>query len=131
MAAILYKRTYGKILQALSNGTVPHEGLGYIAVGREKELGALLSELDLLRVGGSTFRIVVGDYGSGKSFLLQTIRENAVKRNFVVAEVDLSPDRNLTGTSTQRKGLATYRELIANISNKTNQDGHALRKIPR
>lgn len=129
MESKLSKRKYGKILQALSNGTVPHEGLGYIAVGRERELGSLLNDLELLKSGGSTFRIVVGDYGSGKSFLLQTIRENAVKRNFVVAEADLSPDKNLVGTATQKKGLATYRELIANISNKTNQDGHALRKI--
>lgn len=117
------------IMNSLGGGTVPKEGLGYITVGREQEIDSLLRDTEIIEDGGATFRFVVGDYGSGKTFLLQTIKEYCVKNNFVVAEVDLSPDRSLIGNSTRKKGLATYRELMANVSNKTNQSGRALSKV--
>ena len=103
------KRTYRNILNSLGGGTVPREGLGYITVGREKEIDSLLRDTAIIQDGGATFRFVVGDYGSGKTFLLQTIKEYCVKNDFVVAEVDLSPDRSLIGNSVKKKGLATYR----------------------
>ena len=123
------KKTYRNILNSLGGGTVPREGLGYIAVGREKEIDSLLKDLEIIEDGGSTFRFVVGDYGSGKTFLLQTIKEYCVKSNYIVAEADLSPDRALIGNSVKKKGLATYREIMSNISNKANQSGRALSKV--
>ena len=116
-------------MNALGGGTVPKEGLGYITVGREQELNSLLRDTEVIQDGGATFRFVVGDYGSGKTFLLQTIKEYCVKNDFIVAEVDLSPDRSLIGSSVNKKGLATYRELMANVSNKANQSGRALSKV--
>lgn len=125
------KKTYRNIMNSLGGGTVPREGLGYIAVGREQEIDSLLRDTEIIQDGGATFRFVVGDYGSGKTFLLQTIKEYCVKNDFIVAEADLSPDRALIGNSTKKKGLATYRELMSNVSNKTNQSGRALRIIGR
>lgn len=123
------RKIYRNILNSLGGGTVPREGLGYIAVGREKELSSLLRDTEIIEDGGATFRFIVGDYGSGKTFLLQTIKEYAVKNDFIVAEVDLSPNRSLIGNSTKKKGLATYRELISNVSNKTHQSGKALTTV--
>lgn len=123
------KKTYRNIMNSLGGGTVPREGLGYIAVGREQEIDSLLRDTEIIQDGGATFRFVVGDYGSGKTFLLQTIKEYCVKNDFIVAEADLSPDRALIGNSTKKKGLATYRELMSNVSNKTNQSGRALTKV--
>ena len=123
------KKTYRNIMNSLGGGTVPKEGLGYITVGRAQEIDSLLRDTEVIQDGGATFRFVVGDYGSGKTFLLQTIKEYCVKNDFIVAEVDLSPDRSLIGNSTKKKGLATYRELMANVSNKTNQTGRALSKV--
>lgn len=123
------KKTYRNIMNSLGGGTVPREGLGYIAVGREQEINSLLRDTEIIQDGGATFRFVVGDYGSGKTFLLQTIKEYCVKNDFIVAEADLSPDRALIGNTTKKKGLATYRELMSNISNKTNQSGRALSKV--
>lgn len=45
-------------------------------------------------------------------------------RGFVVIDADLSPERRLMGTKGQ--GLATYKELIQNMSTKTKPDGQAL-----
>ena len=69
----------------------------------------------------------MGRYGSGKSFLLQLARNNALERDFLVADADLSPERRLTGTKGQ--GLATYRELMQHLSTKTRPDGNALEVI--
>lgn len=123
------RKTYRNIMNSLGGGTVPKEGLGYITVGRAQEIDSLLRDTEVIQDGGATFRFVVGDYGSGKTFLLQTIKEYCVKNDFIVAEVDLSPDRSLIGNSTKKKGIATYRELMANVSNKANQSGRALAKV--
>lgn len=103
---------------------MPRVGLPYIAVGRKLEVDALLRDVAIVGEGGASFRFIVGKYGSGKSFLLQTIRNYAMDRNFVVVDADLSPDRRLHGTSGQ--GLATYRELVKNLSVKSKPEGGAL-----
>lgn len=121
------KRIAAVIINSLKGGVVPRIGLPYITVGREAEIQALLHDLALVRDGGASFRFVVGRYGSGKSFLLQTIRNHAMGENFVVADADLSPERRLQGTKGQ--GLATYRELIRNLSTKTRPEGGALTLI--
>ena len=118
------KRIAAVILNSLKGGVVPRIGLPYITVGRENEIRALLTDLDLIEHGGASFRFLVGRYGAGKSFLLQTIRTHAMGENFVVADADLSPERRLQGG--QGQGLATYRELIRNLSTKTRPEGGAL-----
>lgn len=121
------KRIAAVIINSLKGGVVPRVGLPYITVGREAEIRALLHDLDLVADGGASFRFLVGRYGSGKSFLLQTIRNHAMGRNFVVCDADLSPERRLQGSKGQ--GLATYRELIRNLSTKTRPEGGALTLI--
>lgn len=124
MAEVVPKRIATMLMNALKGGVVPRTGLGYIAVGRENEINALLNDVAIIEDGGATFRFVVGKYGSGKSFLLQTIRSHVMEKGFVVVDADLSPDRRLVGNKGQ--GIATYRELIQNMSTKTRPDGGAL-----
>lgn len=118
------RRIAAVIINSLKGGVVPRIGLPYITVGREVEIKALLHDLDLIADGGASFRFLVGRYGAGKSFLIQTIRTHAMGENFVVADADLSPERRLQGG--QGQGLATYRELIRNLSTKTRPEGGAL-----
>ena len=121
------KRIAAVIINSLKGGVVPRIGLPYITVGREREIQALLHDLDLVADGGASFRFLVGRYGAGKSFLLQTIRTHAMGNDFVVADADLSPERRLQGG--QGQGLATYRELIRNLSTKTRPEGGALQLV--
>ena len=113
MANKVPARIAGILINALKSGVVPRVGLEYITVGRKQEIAAILRDIDMIEQGGASFRFIVGKYGSGKSFLLQTIRNHATARGFAVVDADLSPERRFAGTKGQ--GLATYRELIRNL----------------
>ena len=117
-------RIANTLLNSLKGGVVPRTGLGYITVGRKDEIDALLNDIEMISEGGASFRFVVGKYGAGKSFLLQTIRNYAMERGFVVVDADLSPERRLVGN--KGDGLATYKELMKNLSTQTSPDGGAL-----
>ena len=118
------RRIAQTLIKSLKGGVVPRVGLPYITVGRKAEIDALLHDVEIIADGGASFRFIVGKYGSGKSFLLQTIRNYVMAKNFVVVDADLSPERRLQGTRGQ--GLATYKELIRNMSTKTKPEGGAL-----
>ena len=121
------RRIAQTVLGSLKGGVVPRIGLPYITVGRKNEIEALLHDVEIIAEGGASFRFIVGRYGSGKSFLLKTIRNYVMDRGFIVADADLSPERRLQGTRGQ--GLATYRELIGNLATKTRPEGGALSLI--
>lgn len=121
------RRIEQTLLNALKGGVVPRVGLPYITVGRKNEIEALLHDVEIISEGGASFRFLCGRYGSGKSFLLQTIRNFVMDRNFVVMDADLSPERRLSGTKGQ--GLATYRELVRNMAVKTRPEGGALMPV--
>ena len=121
------RRIAQTVLGSLKGGVVPRIGLPYITVVRKNEIEALLHDVEIIAEGGASFRFIVGRYGSGKSFLLQTIRNYVMDRGFIVADADLSPERRLQGTRGQ--GLATYRELIGNLATKTRPEGGALSLI--
>lgn len=121
------RRIAQTLINSLKGGVVPRVGLQYVTVGRAQEIDALLRDVEIIADGGASFRFIMGKYGSGKSFLLQTIRNYVMAKNFVVLDADLSPERRLQGTRGQ--GLATYKELVRNMSTKTKPEGGALSLI--
>jgi hypothetical protein len=127
MAPSISRRESGALINSLTAGVVPRIGLRHIAVGRQNEVNAFLNDMNTIEDGGASFRLISGQYGSGKSFLLQMIRNNAMEKNFVVADADLSPERRLTGSKGQ--GLSTYRELLQHLSTPTRPDGGSLEAI--
>jgi len=121
------KRILGTLLNSVGSGVVPRFGLEYIAIGRKDEINAFTTDLNFISEGGSAFRFIIGRYGSGKSFLLQLIRNHCLERGFVTADADLSPERRLSGTNKQ--GLAVYKELVSNLAVRSSPDGNALVQI--
>lgn len=121
------KRITTALVNSLTAGVVPRIGLEHIAVGRRPEIEAILRDMENIAEGGAAFKLITGKFGSGKSFLLQMIRNYAMDRDFVVADADLSPERRLVGTKGQ--GLATYKELMSHLSTRTRPDGGALEMI--
>lgn len=118
------RRILNTLLTSLGAGVVPRTGAPYIAIGRAAEVRALTDSLDMAAEGGASVRFLIGRYGSGKSFLTQLIRGYALERDFLTVDADLSPERRLSGAG--HSGLATYRELMRNLSSKASPDGGAL-----
>jgi hypothetical protein len=127
MSSRIRARDRDAILQALRAGVVPRVGLEHIQVARANELGELLREIDRIADGGSGFRLVIGEYGSGKTFFLNLVRAMALNRQLVTAHADLSADRRFHSTSGQARAL--YSELMSALATKTIQDGGALQGI--
>ena len=83
-----------QIIEVLGqSGTPLSKGVSYYNVGNE----SLLNTIDrhylgsYLNDGGAVFKLVVGDYGSGKSHFLYCLRDRCWERNLAVSKVDLSP----------------------------------------
>ena len=125
--ASIRPRERSAIIQSLRAGVTPRVGLEYIQVGRVNEVKALTEDLDNISQGGSAFRIIVGDFGAGKSFFLQLIRYIALEKGLVVLNADLSPDRRLFASGGQARNL--YKELTRNLSTRAHPEGNAMISI--
>ena len=115
------------VIQSLRAGVVPRVGQHLIQVGRAGELDSLLKDVDRLADGGSAFRVVVGEYGAGKTFFLNLVRGIAMERKLVTMHADLNPDRRLHASGGQARSL--YSELAKNMATRTKPDGGALQGI--
>ena len=123
MAAIR-PRERSAIIQSLRAGVTPRIGLEHIQVGRVNEVKALIEDLDRICEGGSAFRLIIGDFGAGKSFFLQLIRYIAIEKGMVAVNADLSPDRRLQASNGQARNL--YQELTRNIATRAHPEGNAM-----
>lgn len=117
-------RERSAIIQSLRAGVTPRIGLEYIQVGRVNEVKALIEDLDNIAQGGSAFRIIIGDFGAGKSFFLQLIRYIALEKGMVVINADMSPDRRLFASNGQARNL--YKELARNLATRAHPEGNAM-----
>lgn len=115
------------LLQALRSGVVPRVGQHLIQVGRSREIEAMVKDLESIADGGTSFRLVIGEYGSGKTFFLNLVRAIALEKKLVTVHADLTPERRLHSTGGQARSL--YAELLKNISTRTKPDGGALAGI--
>lgn len=115
------------IIQSLKSGVTPKIGIQHIQVGRIKEITALNQDIQRISEGGSAFRLVIGEYGSGKTFFLSVIRSIALEKKLVTMHADLSPDRRLHASSGQARNL--YSELMRNLATRNKPDGNALTSI--
>ncbi len=115
------------VIQALNAGVVPRVGIQHIAVGRSKETDALLKDIEKIADDGSAIRFIIGEYGAGKTFFLNLIKQISLEKKLVVISADLAPDRRLHATGGQARNL--YSELMRNLSTRTKPDGGALQSI--
>lgn len=115
------------IIRALSAGVVPAQGLQYIQVGRAPEIKAMIKGVESVADGGAVFKLIVGDYGAGKTFFLHVVRQLAFEHKLVTVHADFSPERRLVASAGQARNL--YSELISNMSTRSRPDGNALPAI--
>ena len=127
MIKVIKPKERETIIQALRSGVVPRIGLQHIQVGRSEEIKSLVKDIDIVSEGGSSFRLVIGEYGSGKTFLLSLVRSIALEKGMVTMNADLSPTNRLHGTQGVVRRLLA--DLITSLSTRTKQDGNALTNI--
>ncbi len=127
MNAPIRLRDRDAVIQSLRAGVVPRSGQHLIQVGRAREIETLVADIARIADGGSAFRVVIGEYGAGKTFFLNLVRAVALEKKLVVATADLNPDRRLHASGGQARSL--YAELMRNLSTRTKPDGGALAGI--
>jgi hypothetical protein len=124
---VIRTRDRDALLQALRAGVVPRVGQHLIQVGRSKELAALIADIGRITEGSAIFRLIIGEYGSGKTFFLNLVRAIALEKKLAVASADLNPDRRLHASGGQARSL--YAELMRNLATRSKPDGGALSAI--
>jgi hypothetical protein len=125
--AEMKRRERDAVLQSLQAGLVPRTGLHLIQVGRKDEVTATLADLDSIEQGGAAFRIVLGRFGSGKSFFLNLVRTVALQKRMVVVQADMTMERRIHASGGQSRAL--FSELMKNLAIKSKPDGGALRNL--
>lgn len=120
-------RERDSIIQSLRAGVTPRLGIQHIQVGRAQEIQALYRDIERMIDGGSAFRLIIGAYGSGKTFFLAVIRSLALEKRMVTVHADLSPERRIYSSSGHARHL--YSELMRNLSTRTKPDGNALSSV--
>lgn len=124
MAAKIRSKEAKAIVNSLSGGVVPRIGVQHITVGREPEIEAYTSALEDVKNGHSMCKFWIGDFGSGKSFMLHLLNTVATREKFVVSNADFTPDNRLY--SNDGKALALYSAIMDNIAIQTKPEGGAL-----
>ena len=100
-----------EVIDALRRGTVPQDGLDLLAVGLDRFEAATDAELAAVSAGGSVFKAVRGEYGSGKTFFSRWLVERARQRGFASSEMQISE------TETPLHRLETvYRRVVENLT---------------
>ena len=112
------------IINSLLSGVVPRIGVQHITVGRSDEVDAFIKALDDVKNGHSMVKFWIGDFGSGKSFMLHLLNTVALKQKFVVSTADFTPDNRLY--SNDGKALVLYTAIMDNIAIQTKPEGGAL-----
>ncbi len=120
-------RERDSIIQSLKAGVAPRAGIQHIQVGRVNEIEAINKDIDRISQGGSAFRLIIGEYGSGKTFFLSVIRAIALEKQLVSVNADLSPDRRIHASSGQARNL--YSELMRNMATRNRPQGNALTAV--
>ena len=125
--AEIKRRERDAVMNSLQAGLVPRTGLHLIQVGRKDEVNAMLADLESIGQGGAAFRIVMGRFGSGKSFFLNLVRTAGIAKKMVVVQADMTTERRIHATGGEARAL--YSELMKNLTIKSKPEGGALRNL--
>jgi hypothetical protein len=99
-----------RVLEAMRLGVVPSSSIDVYTVGRDVEVGQVQADLGKAKTGDGAVRAFLGDYGTGKTHLLQLAEERALEENFVTARVVLDP-RETPPSHPKR----VYRDLVNSL----------------
>ncbi len=99
-----------RTVEALRYGVVPHKRIRELSAGLESERASLQRAFDEVARTGGDVRVVLGEYGTGKSHFFELAAQEALERNFLVAAASLDV-REVPPNRPQR----IYNSLIRNL----------------
>lgn len=79
-----------KLINALRSGTTPHHHAEALATGRKEEIEEFRRCLDLLDKGAGLVKIITGDFGVGKTFLVNTFKRLALDEDYVISDFQIN-----------------------------------------
>lgn len=109
----LTRRQARRVIEVVgSSGQPPEWGFQFFSVGLEPYLRVIEDDYlkALIRDGGSSFKVVVGEYGGGKTHFLYSLRELAWAHNYLVSYCPLSPN-----DAPFYKLERVYRAIVTNL----------------
>jgi hypothetical protein len=112
------------IIHALISGVAPKTGVQHITVGRSNEVDMIIQALEEVKNGHSLMKFWIGNFGSGKSFMMHLLTIVALKQKFVTATADFTPHTRLY--SNDGKAQALYASLLDSMAIQTKPEGGAL-----
>ena len=102
------------IIHNLRNGIVPNEGIQYFSVGRQEEVIGDLEGLEHAKMGGHTVKLIIGNYGSGKTLEKNRCKSFATRKGFVTGTADFSPRIRLYAND--GTALALWKHLVMSLN---------------
>lgn len=93
------------IVDALRQGVVPERHLERMFVGQQEARRHLREQMEHVATGRSAFKFIRGPYGSGKSFMMAWLRDEALNAGFAVSTVRVSAEMSLSDLANFYTGL--------------------------
>lgn len=79
-----------KLINTLRSGTTPLHHSEALATGRKEEIEEFRRCLDLLDKDAGLVKIITGDFGVGKSFLVNTFKRLALEEDYVISDFQIN-----------------------------------------
>jgi len=110
-----------RTIEALRYGVVPSKRIRELNVGLDSECESLHRAFDEVERAGGDVRVIIGEYGAGKSHFFELAAQEALERNFLVASASLDV-REVPPNRPQR----IYNSLIRSLRYPDSQDAGTL-----
>ena len=107
-----------RTIEALRYGLVPAKRIRELSVGLDEEKSSLQNAFANTKDKGGDVRVVVGEYGAGKSHFFELAAQEALANNFIVATTSLDL-REVPPNRPQRIYLSLIRSLRFPDSSET------------
>jgi hypothetical protein len=93
-------------------GQPPLYGYQFFSAGLEEYIKTIEEEYldDYIKYGGSSFKLVVGAYGGGKTHFLYNIQGKSWDSNYITAYIELSPN-----STPFHKLEQVYKSIVSNL----------------
>ena len=99
-----------QLLEALRVGIAPAQHIKELTIGLESERASLAEGLVSAHQAGGAVRAVIGEYGYGKTHLVELTAQQALERNFIVATTSLD-----LGEVPAHRAIAVYTSLLRGL----------------